>query len=88
VSDGGPRGEGQPRFDPGLCGVGGPLEVLSFEELLSALEALTARLATGELGIEAAADLYEQAEILHAAAAERLEAVEARIQKLQVNREQ
>jgi len=87
VSDGGRREE-EARFDPGLCGVEGPLEALSFEELLSALESVTARLATGELGIEAAADLYEQAEILHAAAAERLEAVEARIQRLQLNREQ
>jgi exodeoxyribonuclease VII small subunit len=69
-------------FDPELCGVQGPLERLTFEELLGALELLTARLASGELGIEAAADLYEQAELLHDAAQKRLDAVEARIGRL------
>lgn len=69
-------------FDPGLCGVDGPLESLTFEQLLSALELVTGRLANGDLGIEAAADLYEQAEILHAAAQDRLAAVEARIARL------
>jgi exodeoxyribonuclease VII small subunit len=70
-------------FDPKLCGVSGPLEAMTFEELLAALELVTARLANGELGIEAAADLYEQAELLHAAAQERLAAVEARISRMQ-----
>ena len=67
---------------PNLCGVDKPLDGLAFEELLAALELVTSRLASGELGIEAAADLYEQAEILHAAAQERLAAVEARIGRL------
>jgi exodeoxyribonuclease VII small subunit len=71
-----------PTFNPDLCGVRGPLESLTFEELLAALELLTARLSSGDLGIEAAADLYEQAELLHKAAQERLEAVEARIGRL------
>jgi exodeoxyribonuclease VII small subunit len=69
-------------FDPQLCGVEGPLERLTFEELLGALELLTARLASGELGIEAAVDLYEQAELLHDAAQKRLDAVETRIVRL------
>jgi exodeoxyribonuclease VII small subunit len=69
-------------FDPKLCGVDGPLGSLTFEELMAALELVTARLANGDLGIEAAADLYEQAELLHAAASERLAAVEARIERL------
>jgi exodeoxyribonuclease VII small subunit len=69
-------------FDPKLCGADGPLEALTFEELLAALELVTGRLATGDLGIEAAADLYEQAELLHAAASQRLAAVEARIERL------
>jgi exodeoxyribonuclease VII small subunit len=69
-------------FDPKLCGVDKPLDGLTFEELIAALELVTSRLAGGELGIEAAADLYEQAEILHAAAQERLAAVEARIARL------
>jgi len=68
-----------PVFDPQLCGVTEPLESLSFEEILAALELVTDRMASGQLGIEAAADLYEQAELLHAAATERLAAVEARV---------
>ena len=69
-------------FDPTLCGVEGPFESLTFEELLGALELVTGRLANGELGIEAAAGLYEQAEILYSAAQERLAAVEARINRM------
>jgi exodeoxyribonuclease VII small subunit len=56
---------------------------MTFEELVSALELVTARLANGELGIEGAAELYEQAEVLYAAAQERLAAVEARISRMQ-----
>ena len=77
----GPSGE-RAAFDPQLCGVGGPLETLTFEELLAALELVASRLAGGELGIEAAVDLYEQAELLHEAAQERLAAVEARVERL------
>jgi exodeoxyribonuclease VII small subunit len=69
-------------FDSRLCGVNGPLETLTFEELLAALELVATRLAGGELGIEAAVDLYEQAELLHEAAQERLAAVEARVERL------
>ncbi len=69
-------------FDPELAGVSGPLESLPFEELVGALERVAARLAGGDLGIEAAADLYEQAELLYGAAQERLAAVEARIERL------
>ena len=69
-------------FNPELCGARGPLHTLTFEELLSALELLTTRLSSGDLGIEAAADLYEQAELLHKAAQERLDAVEVRIGRL------
>lgn len=54
----------------------------SFEELLSELESLTERLAAGDLGIEASADLYERAEKLHALAAERLAQVKARVEGL------
>ena len=73
---------GRAAFDPQLAGVSGPLESLTFEELVGALERVAARLAGGDLGIEAAADLYEQAELLHGAAQERLSAVEARIERL------
>ncbi len=58
------------------------LEDLSFEELVSALEALTDRLASGQIGIEEAADLYEQAERLHGLASQRLARVQARIEAL------
>jgi exodeoxyribonuclease VII small subunit len=55
-------------------------ETMTFEELLAALEQLTDRMASGEIGIEEAADLYEQAEQLHGLAAERLARVQARIE--------
>lgn len=57
-------------------------EELSFEELVAALEALTERMASGDLGIEEAADLYERAQGLHGLAAERLARVQERIEKL------
>lgn len=69
-------------FDPELSGVSGPLESLTFEELVGALERVAAKLAGGDLGIEAAVDLYEQAELLHEAARGRLAAVEERIERL------
>ena len=53
-----------------------------FEELMAELEEITERLAAGDLGIEAAADLYERAERLHAQAAERLAQVQARVEAL------
>ncbi len=54
----------------------------TFEELLAELEAVTDRLAGGELGIEAAADLYERAELLHRLASDRLAQVSERISGL------
>ena len=56
----------------------------SFEELVSELEAVTERLAAGDLGIEAATDLYEEALRLHALASERLAQVQARVDALTV----
>jgi exodeoxyribonuclease VII small subunit len=53
---------------------------MTFEQLLAALEQLTDRMASGEIGIEEAADLYEQAEVVHALATERLARVQARIE--------
>lgn len=75
-------GPGQERFDPSLVGAPGPLGSLTFEQILAVLEDVTNRMANGDLGIEAATDLYEQAELLHAAAQARLDAVEARIAKM------
>ncbi len=65
---------------PGLPsgGPGGAGAEATFEELLAQLEDITAKLAAGDLGIEAATDLYERAERLHALATERLNQVRAR----------
>lgn len=57
-------------------------EGATFEQLMERLEAVTTQLAAGDLGIEAATDLYEQAERLHAQATARLEQVRARVEKL------
>lgn len=53
-----------------------------FEDLVAELEAVTDRLASGDIGIEEAAGLYERAERLHRQATERLEAVRARVEQL------
>ena len=54
----------------------------SFEELMAMLEDVARRMESREIGIEQAADLYEQAGFLHSAAVARLDAVEKRIQHL------
>lgn len=59
------------------------LDALTFESLVDRLEALTGQLADGAIGIERAADLYERAQVLHAAAAARLAAVTRRIEGLE-----
>ena len=58
------------------------LSRLSFEELVEQLESMTRRMAAGDIGIEAVADLYEQAGRLHAEAADRLEGVRRRLGSL------
>ena len=54
----------------------------SFEDLMSELEEVTERLASADIGIEVAADLYERAEHLHHLARARLEEVQERVAKL------
>lgn len=54
----------------------------TYEELVDALEELTDRMASGAIGIEEAADLYERAGALHAAALARLESVRVRIDRI------
>lgn len=54
----------------------------TFEEIMAELEAVTERLAGGDIGIEAAAELFERAERLHAQATERLNQVRARVEGL------
>jgi exodeoxyribonuclease VII small subunit len=58
------------------------LASLTFEQLLEELEATIDRMASGSLGIEQVTDLYERAGELHAAATDRLAAIEDRIAKL------
>jgi exodeoxyribonuclease VII small subunit len=53
---------------------------MTFEQLVAALEQLTERMASGQIGIEEAAELYEEAERIHGLAAERLARVQARIE--------
>ena len=60
----------------------GPADEMSYEELVAALEEMTERMASGTIGIEEAAELYEMAGALHAAAAARLAAVQERIDRL------
>lgn len=59
-----------------------PGPATTFEALMAELEDVTAKLAAGDVGIEAAADLYERAERLHALATERLNQVKARVEGL------
>ncbi|MDA8044587.1 MAG: exodeoxyribonuclease VII small subunit [Actinomycetota bacterium] len=65
-----------------MSGPAGGSSTPTFEDLMAALEETTARLAAGDLGIEAAAELYERAEQLHAQATERLQQVRARVEGL------
>jgi exodeoxyribonuclease VII small subunit len=58
------------------------LAALSYEELVEMLEDLTRRIASGEVGIEEASELYERAGVIHRLAAERLAQVRARIERL------
>jgi exodeoxyribonuclease VII small subunit len=60
----------------------GDLDRLTYEELVEHLEQLTDRMAAGDIGIEEAAALYEEAGRLHAAAADRLAAIQERIDAL------
>ena len=55
---------------------------LTYEQIVEQLEAVTAQLANGTAGIEAAADLFEQAQKLHAAASARLDQVRQRLEAL------
>jgi exodeoxyribonuclease VII small subunit len=55
---------------------------LTYEQLVARLEELTTRMAAGDIGIEEAADLYEEAGRLHDQAAARLARVQERIDQL------
>ena len=57
-------------------------EDLTYEQIVEQLEAVTAQLAAGDAGIEAATDLFEEAQRLHAAASARLDQVRKRLEAL------
>ena len=59
-----------------------PYEAMTYEQLVDALEQLTRRMADGQVGIEEAAELYEQARHLESLARERLDRVQRRIDAL------
>ena len=59
---------------------------MSFEDLVDELTMVTAQMDDGAIGIESAADLYERASALHAAASSRLVGVEARLEELRTRR--
>ena len=59
-----------------------PLESMTFEQLVEALESTIGQMASGTLGIEEVTALYERAGRLHAAASERLERIQERIDRL------
>jgi exodeoxyribonuclease VII small subunit len=54
----------------------------TYEQLVEALEEVARQLGSDAIGIEEATTLYERAEELHKAAAERLAAITARIDSL------
>ena len=63
-------------------GVPPDYDQLTYEELVALLEALIERMASGSIGIEEATALYEQANHVHALAADRLEQVRTRVERL------
>lgn len=58
------------------------VSALSFEEALRALEELVRRLETGEVPLEESIDLYERGEQLRRHCQARLDAAQARIEKI------
>lgn len=58
------------------------LDQLTYEQLVETLEALTRSMASGHVGVEEAAALYERAGMVHRAATERLDQVRSRLAHL------
>ncbi|MEL6237539.1 MAG: exodeoxyribonuclease VII small subunit [Pseudomonadota bacterium] len=61
---------------------GGDIEQMSFEEALSALEAIVTQLERGDVPLDQSITLYERGEKLRAACQKRLDAAQARIEKI------
>jgi exodeoxyribonuclease VII small subunit len=64
-----------------------PAEELSFEEALKALENVVHQLEAGDVPLEEAINLYARGEALRSQCQKRLEAAQARIEKITLNRE-
>jgi exodeoxyribonuclease VII, small subunit len=63
----------------------GDLSQLSFEDALRALESIVRRLESGDVPLDESISLYAQGEELRKRCLERLQAAEARIQKLTID---
>ena len=64
-----------------------PVEALSFEAALKELEAIVARLESGDEPLEASIALYERGNALRARCADRLDAAQARIEAIRTDAE-
>ena len=61
---------------------------MTFEQIVEELEATARAMDSQDLGIESAAELYGRAAALHAAATERLAAVQRRVDQLKLESEE
>jgi exodeoxyribonuclease VII small subunit len=59
-----------------------PLSALSFEDALKQLEAIVARLESGDVSLDDSINLYTQGDALRAQCAARLKDAQARIEKI------
>ena len=72
------------RMDEGNISTSGepPIEQMSFEQALSALENVVQQLERGDVPLDQSISLYERGEALRAACQKRLDAAQARIEKI------
>ncbi len=66
----------------GSADKGGDIDTMSFEEALSALEAIVQQLERGDVPLDQSITLYERGEKLRAACQKRLDAAQSRIEKI------
>ena len=59
-----------------------PIDAMSFEQALAALEAIVQQLERGDVPLDQSITLYERGEKLRAACQQRLDAAQARIEKI------
>lgn len=62
-----------------------PTDDLSFEDALRQLEAIVARLESGDAPLDEAIGLYERGDVLRRRCAERLDAAQARIEAIRTD---